>query len=298
MKNTHPHLHRVLSGTLERLEPCARKRARTVLRGGWGGNAPSLLCALGRRVSRTNGGTTTSFLFDGGAVVAQNVSGTYQMPTTFGNQPIRSGSELPIYDAQGNQRAVTASNQTVTGTQVFDAFGNKVAATGSTASALQWQGTSLYRTYAPDAGLLQAGARYYDAQVGRFTTRDTVLSQPAYIYCGGDPINCGDPSGRDITPRLRHWIYSGLGIIATIGLGAAGVGSTLTSPAWVPITIGVCTVLAVISLIGLSAEGDPGGPWFPPAPNVPNGPPDPNDPYGGHSPGTGHRQTGGGVNYD
>jgi RHS repeat-associated protein len=173
--------------------------------------------ALGRRVSRTNGGTTTSFLFDGGAVVAQNSGGAYQMPTTFGNDPIRSGSELPIYDAQGNQRAITASNQTVTGTQIFDAFGNKVAATGSTASALQWQGANLYRTYSPDAGLLQAGARYYDPQVGRFTTRDIVLSQHPYIYCGGDPVNFCDPGGRI---RLPRWAQAAL---VGFGLGGATI---------------------------------------------------------------------------
>ena len=36
-------LYRVPNGALERLEPCARKRARTVLRGRDGGNAVSLL---------------------------------------------------------------------------------------------------------------------------------------------------------------------------------------------------------------------------------------------------------------
>jgi RHS repeat-associated protein len=148
------------------------------------------------------------------------------MPTTFGNQPIRSGSELPIYDAQGNQRAITASNQTVTGTQIFDAFGNKVAATGSTASALQWQGTNLYRTYTPDAGLLQAGARYYDPQVGRFVTRDTVLSQHPYIYCNGDPVNRSDPNGHEnkAFTDLGNDIMAIGAVTAGIGLGTSSIG--------------------------------------------------------------------------
>ena len=89
----------------------------------------------------------------------------------------------------------------MTGTQVFDAFGNQVAATGSTASALQWQGANLYRSYAPDAGLLQAGARYYDPQVGRFITRDTHLNQRPYIYCNGDPVNRSDPNGHATLAR-------------------------------------------------------------------------------------------------
>jgi len=39
------------------------------------------------------------------------------------------------------------------------------------------------------------GARYYDAQVGRFITRDTYLSQKPYIYCEHNPVNAVDPSG-------------------------------------------------------------------------------------------------------
>jgi RHS repeat-associated protein len=114
---------------------------------------------------------------------------------TPGNEVVRVGGAQPIYDVQGNQRAVTDSTQTVTATQVYDAFGDQIGGSGSTASALQWQGDNLYATYAADAGLILAGSRYYDPQVGRFITRDTDLNQRPYIYCGGDPVNNGDPSG-------------------------------------------------------------------------------------------------------
>jgi RHS repeat-associated protein len=90
---------------------------------------------------------------------------------------------------------VTDSTQTVTATQVYDAFGDQIGGTGSTASALQWQGDNLYATYAADAGLILAGSRYYDPQVGRFITRDTDISQHPYIYCNGDPVNHSDASG-------------------------------------------------------------------------------------------------------
>ncbi len=46
-----------------------------------------------------------------------------------------------------------------------------------------------------DAGLIHVGARYYDAQVGRFTSRDTELDQHPYLYCEHDPVNGIDPSG-------------------------------------------------------------------------------------------------------
>jgi RHS repeat-associated protein len=54
--------------------------------------------------------------------------------------------------------------------------------------------TSGYRNDG-DAGLMHVGARYYDAQVGRFTSRDTFLDQKPYLYCEHDPVNAVDPSG-------------------------------------------------------------------------------------------------------
>jgi RHS repeat-associated protein len=57
--------------------------------------------------------------------------------------------------------------------------------------------TSRYRDDG-DAGLILVGARYYDPAVGRFITRDTDLSQFAFVYCNGDPVNYLDPSGHFI----------------------------------------------------------------------------------------------------
>ena len=40
-----------------------------------------------------------------------------------------------------------------------------------------------------DAGLLHVGARYYDPQVGRFLSRDVVLSEHPYLYCEHESVN-------------------------------------------------------------------------------------------------------------
>src|SRR2546423_6030176 len=64
----HSERHRVLDWALGRLEPCAMKAARTVLRGGRGGNAASLLGDYGiyydfysagqfRQTTRSHAGT-------------------------------------------------------------------------------------------------------------------------------------------------------------------------------------------------------------------------------------------------
>jgi RHS repeat-associated protein len=54
-----------------------------------------------------------------------------------------------------------------------------------------------------DAGLEHVGALYYDKQVGRFITRDTVLTEHPYLYCEHDPVNYNDPSGHGQDGLIR-----------------------------------------------------------------------------------------------
>src|SRR5437870_7451113 len=101
-----------------------------------------------------------------------------------------------MFDGLGSERTVTNSSQSVTGTAIYEGFGQTVATTGSSGSSYMFAATSGYRNDG-DAGLMHVGARYYDAQVGRFITRDTELDQHAYLYCEHDPFNYTDPDG--------HW---------------------------------------------------------------------------------------------
>ncbi len=79
-----------------------------------------------------------------------------------------------------------------------------VAATGSSTSPYMYAGDWGYRNDG-DAGLMHVGARYYDAQVGRFITRDTVLSEHPYLYCEHDAANALDPSGHFSV--LVGWVH-------------------------------------------------------------------------------------------
>jgi len=99
-----------------------------------------------------------------------------------------------MFDGLGSERAVTNSSQTVTGTITFEGFGATIVTTGSSSNPYKFAANSGYRDDG-DAGLMHVGARYYDAQVGRFITRDTELDQHPYLYCDHDPINAIDPSG-------------------------------------------------------------------------------------------------------
>ncbi|MDW8290199.1 MAG: RHS repeat-associated core domain-containing protein [Armatimonadota bacterium] len=71
-----------------------------------------------------------------------------------------------------------------------------------------------------DAGLLHVGTRYYAPQVGRFLSRDAVLSEHPYLYCEHEPVMRVDPAG-----NLDQWVH-GLGAALAIGGGlVAGLGS-------------------------------------------------------------------------
>ena len=71
--------------------------------------------------------------------------------------------------------------------------------------------------YDGDAGLFKVGCRYYDPQLGAFTSRDTELEQKPYLYCEHDPVNAVDPSG-----HFRVW-----GFVVTYGMIGATVSGVV-----------------------------------------------------------------------
>ncbi len=75
-----------------------------------------------------------------------------------------------------------------------------VSQSGSSGNPYRFAGAWRYRDDG-DAGLLHVGARYYDPQVGRFISRDPVLSEHPYLYCQHEPVNRVDPSG-----HLPKWL--------------------------------------------------------------------------------------------
>ncbi len=153
--------------------------------------------ALERRVSRTAGTTTTTFVrtgdVNGGIILNEKQGSTVTASYTYGNGLLAKGSESYLFDGQGSTRQVTNTAGTVTSSSTSDGFGNTVASSG-TKPEYGYNAQSGYRDDG-DAGLVHIAARYYDAQVGLFTTRDTFLDQKPYKYCEHDPVNATDPSG-------------------------------------------------------------------------------------------------------
>ncbi len=76
-----------------------------------------------------------------------------------------------------------------------------------------------------DKDLYYFGARYYDSDLGRFTSVDSVEDQPAYQYVSNDPMNYVDPTGNLpsmslINYQLENLEYGLVGVAPTIEVTA------------------------------------------------------------------------------
>jgi RHS repeat-associated protein len=106
-----------------------------------------------------------------------------------------------ITDHLGSVRLVVkVADGTVAQRLDYDAFG---VVTRNTAPGFQPFGFA-GGLYDPDTGLVRFGARDYDAATGRWTAKDPVRfrggSSNLYTYCGNDPVNWQDPTGRFTLP--------------------------------------------------------------------------------------------------
>jgi RHS repeat-associated protein len=212
----------------------------------------------GNRVAKTVGGVTTRYLVDTDSpsgyvqVVEELVGGQTVRTYTYGldlisqNQLV-GGNWTPSfygYDGQGSVRYLTNSAGAVTDTYDYDAYGNLVAQTGTTANNYLYRGEQ----FDADLGSYFLRARYYDQRRGRFLSadqfegfKDYPLSLHKYLYASADPVNNIDPSG-----------YMTIGDYARIVLAIAIRVLPRTLPQIARFII--CTFVTVASMIDTSPE--------------------------------------------
>ncbi len=100
-----------------------------------------------------------------------------------------------IRDVQGSVRLVVdAATGAVAQRLDYDSFGRMLADTNPGFQPFGFQSG----LYDPDTGLVQFGARWYDAASGRWLSKDPILLEGGlnlYAFCGNDPVNYVDPLG-------------------------------------------------------------------------------------------------------
>lgn len=154
--------------------------------------------AFNRRTSRTVGGVTTSFLYDGvntvqetqGATVSAILTGLGVDERFWRDEP--AGRRYFATDALGSTVALTDINANVVQTYSYEPYG-EVTATGTSANLYQYTGRENDGT-----GLYYYRARYYSPSLKRFISEDpTGLASGLneYAYASGDPVSSTDPFG-------------------------------------------------------------------------------------------------------
>ncbi|TDX51134.1 RHS repeat domain-containing protein [Orenia marismortui] len=153
---------------------------------------------MGRRVSVTEDGRQRDYLWNGDSLLATYVSGTMENLYAVG-----SGIDevLGVYGNQtqylhsnhlGSIVGITGTDGSVLGTRSYTPFGVVRNTTGNFNTNLGFIGRSQSNT----TGLTYIRARYYDANVGRFTRVDPIRDGLNwYGYTGGNPVKYVDPYG-------------------------------------------------------------------------------------------------------
>ena len=114
------------------------------------------------------------------------------------SQEINGKVYVYLYDGHGTVRALANESGKLTDKYCYDAFGNLISSTGSTANSYRYCGEQFDST----TGLYYLRARYMDTSTGRFISQDSYagsISAPVslhkYLYANSNPVMYTDPSG-------------------------------------------------------------------------------------------------------
>ena len=104
-------------------------------------------------------------------------------------------------DVLGSTVKVCDENGNVTEFMGYVPYGEQVLLSGSKDAKKTYTG----QEPETDDGLYYYHARYYDSSIGRFIQADSVLDGlNRYCYCGNNPINFCDPTGKQTTVIIIH----------------------------------------------------------------------------------------------
>ena len=193
----------------------------------------------GRRVSKGN----ISFTYDSDGRLIKQSNGLEFIYDNSGVIGVKYNNAQYFYrrDCQGNIIAILDNNGAVVVEYKYDAWGNHEAEVASEDYvALAEINPFRYRGYYYDSetDLYFLQTRYYDPEVGRFISRDsieyadpeTICGLNLYAYCGNNPVMNVDPTGCSWMDtwwgKLLGWITTAalvVGAVVMIGVVAAGV---------------------------------------------------------------------------
>lgn len=157
---------------------------------------------FGQRFNKTTSSGTTLFTYDGYNILLDlDENGNKVAIYAYGpniDEPIsivRNGVSYYYHaDHLGSIKLLTDTNENIIATYNYDVFGKILLETGSINNSYRFTG----REWDVESGLYYYRARYYDAMLGRFITKDPAGIEEGpklYPYVGNNPITNVDPTG-------------------------------------------------------------------------------------------------------
>ena len=180
--------------------------------------------ANGQRVKKTVNGAATTYWRDTDGKIVRMQKGSDVLLFMYEGDGRRVGFLLNgvgyyyVYNAQGDVVGLIDKNGTQVVSYVYDAWGRAVSVTGSSAATAGALNPFRYRGYEYDteSGLYYLLSRYYDPMTMRFVNADNQVSTGSdmtgmnlFAYCGNNPINRCDPSGKAWTLAGITYDYDG-----------------------------------------------------------------------------------------
>jgi RHS repeat-associated protein len=161
---------------------------------------------FGNRSASAYNGTRTEYLVDPsgwGDVLAEydgigNLKTKYTHGIGLVSQQMGSDTSFYDFDALGSTANITSAAGVIIDQYSYDPFGTNIFEVETTGNSFEYVGK--YGVSEEANGLSFMRTRYYDSQIGRFTSPDTIGYQGRdtnfYRYVGNSPTNFIDPEGK------------------------------------------------------------------------------------------------------
>jgi len=209
----------------------------------------------GLRASKTVGGVTTTFVWDGGSpanVLSDGATSYLYGPDGLPFEQIgASGANWFVHDELGSTIGLLNGAGELGATYSYTAYGVATAA-GTLSTPLRYTG----QYTDAESGLVYLRARYYDPGTALFLTLDPKVNQTRqpYIYTGDNPLNYSDITGESF--------WGSLGASLAVAGAVLAVGACVVlEPCGAAVAVAGGGILIVdgVALAGIALVGAAGG---------------------------------------